>query len=149
MPALHADEICPNWGLLIVSTCYVSLRSSACGLYFFLALILKFQLNKNFSSFGTFQYGNSKNSYIYAFGVSAVTEAKSSGFQKLPEAEGIKVIYSFDNPHHHPAMATRIFLFICAPLFSLPSFTPQNSHFIFKERSQEIKTFFIADLQWL
>lgn len=52
------DDICPNYSVLIVNTCYVSLRSSVCGPYFFLDLILKFQFNKNFSSFGTFQYGN-------------------------------------------------------------------------------------------
>lgn len=64
VPSTHADkeEICPNclnFNLLIVNTCYVSLRSSSvCRDYFFLVLILKFQFNKNFPSFGTSQYGN-------------------------------------------------------------------------------------------
>lgn len=57
-PYADKDDIWPNYTLLIVNTCYVSLRSSVCGPYFFLAFILKFQLNENFSSFGTFQYGN-------------------------------------------------------------------------------------------
>lgn len=157
MPSTHADkdEICPNclnFNLLIVNTCYVSLRaSSVCRDYFFSVLILKFQFNKNFPSFGTSQYGNTIIVIYTAFGFSAVTAAKLSGFQKLPEAEGIKVISSFDNPHHHSSVATRTYLFICAPLFSplYAKLCSSKQPFHFQREISENQNFFIVALQCL
>ena len=64
VPSTHTDtdEICPNcldFNLLIVNTCYVSLRSSSvCRDCFSLVLILRLQFNKIFPSFGTSQQGN-------------------------------------------------------------------------------------------